>query len=285
MRKYRGPLYQRKSISVKISIQIIMILYIIVAIFPVYFMFSASFKTNDEFLYNKYGLPEHPTLVSFKEAVRGGEKFLRWFINTMLVTFFSVLVSLICAVFAAFAMTHSRFRGHKLLFNGTISLMVIPPVVMIIPLFVFMQRLGFINNYLSVIVIYTGIILPFSIYVLHSFFKTIPSEILDAALVDGCSSFTIMWRIVVPLAGPAVVTICVVNALFVWNELIIAIIFLQLDRVRTLMASIMAFKSKYNIDLPVTMAGLVLMSIPMITLYLAGTKYFIKGLIAGSIKG
>ncbi len=275
----------RVAVAATILLQIFLILYLLVALFPVYFMISASFKSNEEFLFNKYGVPLRITLSSFAEAVRGGEKFLRWFFNTVLVTAGSVAASLACALPAAFALANSQFKAKRTVLNLTISLMVIPPVVMIIPLFVLMQRAGLINNYLSVIIIYTGIVLPFSIYVLFSFFRAVPQEISDAALVDGCTMFRILWRIFLPLSGAAVVTVCVVNALFVWNELVISIIFLQLDKVKTLMAAIMTFKSRYNTDIPVTMAGLVLMSLPMILLYLSGTRYFIEGLVAGSVKG
>jgi ABC-type glycerol-3-phosphate transport system permease component len=102
--------------------------------------------------------------------------------------------------------------------------------------------------------------------------------------MDGCRDIRVLRSIAVPLSGPAVVTIILVNALWVWNELLIAVIFLQKDELKTLMVGLTIFKSRYNLDIPVTMAGLALATVPMLALYFAGQKYFVKGLVAGAVK-
>jgi ABC-type glycerol-3-phosphate transport system permease component len=156
--------------------------------------------------------------------------------------------------------------------------------VMVIPLFKVMIALRILNTYPSVVLIYAGLTLPFSIYMLASFFRTIPGAIIDSARIDGCPDMRVLRSIVVPLSGPAVVTIILVNALWVWNELLIAVIFLQKDELKTLMVGLTIFKSRYNLDIPVTMAGLVLATVPMLALYFAGQKYFVKGLVTGAVK-
>ena len=166
-----------------------------------------------------------------------------------------------------------------------ISLMVIPPVVMVIPLFIFMVKISLVNTYAGVILIYSGLTLPFSIYLLTTFFKSIPQAIIDSAFIDGCSSFKTLTNIILPLSMPPIITLIVVNSLWVWNELMIALIFLQKDQLKTLMVGITVFKSRYNINIPLTMMGLVVITIPMVALYLFGQKYFVKGLISGSVKG
>ncbi len=108
-----------------------------------------------------------------------------------------------------------------------IALMVIPPAVLILPLFVLMVNISLINTLTSVIIIYSGLLIPFSIYLLVSFFRSLPSELFDAAAIDGCTNLDTFWRITLPLSTPALVTLVVVNALFVWNELLIALVFLQ----------------------------------------------------------
>jgi ABC-type glycerol-3-phosphate transport system permease component len=126
---------------------------------------------------------------------------------------------------------------------------------------------------------------PFSIYLLTNFFKSIPHEIIEAAIVDGASTFDVLLRIVLPLSGPALMTLIVVNTLAVWNDLLIALVLLPQDEMRTLMVGVTVFGSRYNSDIPVAMAGMLLASIPMLLLYLAGQRYFIRGLVAGAIKG
>ena len=162
--------------------------------------------------------------------------------------------------------------------------MVVPPVVMVGPLFKLMIQLKLLNTHFSVILIYTGLTLPFSIYMLTNFFKTIPNDIIHSARIDGCTDNRILRSIIVPMSSPAIITIILVNALWVWNELLIAVIFLQRDNLKTLMVGLTVFKSRYNLDIPVTMAGLVLATIPMLALYFAGQKYFIRGMTSGSLK-
>jgi ABC-type glycerol-3-phosphate transport system permease component len=160
----------------------------------------------------------------------------------------------------------------------------VPPVVMIVPLFVLYTRLDLVSTYHGAIVIYAGLITPFSVYLLTTFFRTVPRELFEAAHIDGAGPFTILMRVVLPLSAPALVTLIVVNALFVWNDLLIAIIFLQEDAKRTLMAGISVFQGRYNNQVPLTMAGMVIASAPMFILYVVFQKQFIRGLMAGAIK-
>ena len=132
------------------------------------------------------------------------------------------------------------------------------------------------------IVIYAGLITPFSIYLLTTFFRTLPRELFESARMDGANDLFILWKIVLPLSLPALLTLVVVNALYVWNDLIIAVIFLQDDSKRTLMAGISVFQGRYENQIPLTMAGMVIASAPMVILYIA--KYFIQGLMAGAVK-
>jgi len=165
-----------------------------------------------------------------------------------------------------------------------ISLMVIPPAVLIVPLFNMMVKIGILNTYASVIFIYTGLLLPFSIFLLVSFFRGLPVELFDAASIDGCSSFGTLMRIVIPLSAPALVTLIVVNTLWVWNELLIALIFLQSNDLKTLMPGISQFKGRFNDNEPLVLTGAFLSSLPMIVLYLAGQRFFVRGMVAGAVK-
>jgi len=134
---------------------------------------------------------------------------LVWARNSLIVTSLSVVISTFLAVMAAFAVARMRFKGRQLYLNTMISLMVIPPAVLIVPLFNMMVKIGILNTYASVIFIYTGLLLPFSIFLLVSFFRGLPVELFDAASIDGCSSFGTLMRIVIPLSAPALVTLVV----------------------------------------------------------------------------
>jgi ABC-type glycerol-3-phosphate transport system permease component len=246
-------------------------------------MTVSSFKTKGEYIANKWGLPAVPILDNFSTAF-AGEKFLIRFANSTILTVGAVGISLMIACLAAYAFARMEFPGRRALLNLLISLMVVPPVVLIVPLFVSMVQWKLVNTYQGVILIYTGLLLPFSTYLMTNFFRTIPREIVDAALIDGASNFSVFWRIMMPLSAPAVMTLVVVNALWVWNELLIALVFLQKDELKTLMVGITALRSRNYVDIPATMAGLLIATIPIVVLYIFGQRYFIRGLVSGAIK-
>jgi len=258
----------------------------ICCVFPMYFMLSTSFKSEKEFLTNKYLISASPTLINYHKATtRGGSHFIDWFKSSIIITVTSTFMSLVFAIPIAYMFSQVRTKFTNGLLNITVSLMVVPPIIMVIPLFKMMATFKIMNTYLSVIIIYIGIVLPFSIYVLTSFFRTISTEIIDAASIDGCSLHNVLFKIILPMSRPSIVTVIVVNALFCWNELLVAMIFLQSMKIKTLMAALIIFKNKNLTDIPVIMAGLSMMTIPIIVLYFVGMRYFIKGLSAGALKG
>jgi ABC-type glycerol-3-phosphate transport system permease component len=215
--------------------------------------------------------------------VAGGE-FYRRLANSTILSVGSVGASMVLACLAAYPFARMKFPGKRFLFNLILSLMVIPPVVMIVPLFVSMVRWQLINTYQGTILIYTGLLLPFSIYLMTNFFQTIPHEIVEAARMDGCSTLGVFWRILLPLSAPALVTLVVVNALWVWNELLIALVFMQKDELKTLMVGISALRSRNYVNIPATMAGLTIATIPIVVVYMLGQRYFIRGMVSGAIK-
>lgn len=274
----------KKKVSSSIQ-QLLMILITFVALFPIYYMLVTSLKTRYEYHQNIYGPPLHFTLTNFISAFRTRQQFLTWFFNSSIITFSSVAIGILFASFAAYAFAILDFQGKRTLFNFTISIMVIPAIIMIIPLFVSFVRIGIINMRPSAILVYVGLILPFCIYMLSNFFATIPKELQDAAKIDGCSHLHILILIMIPLSKPAMITLAVVNTLWIWNELLLAMIFLQSDNLKTLMVGLISFKSRNVLDIPMIMAGLLVTIIPMFIIYIIGIRYFMKGLYAGAIKG
>jgi ABC-type glycerol-3-phosphate transport system permease component len=262
----------------------VLIVAALLVIFPGYFMIVTAFKTPEGYSLNKFDFP-HPIFSgNFITALRGG-RFFVWFGNSIAFSLGSVVLSTLVSALAAFAFARMRFAGRNPLLAVITALIVIPPVVMIIPLFLLLARLQLISTYPGAILVYAGLLTPFSIYLLTNFFKSIPHEIIESALIDGASSFDVLLRIVLPLSGPALMTLIVVNTLAVWNDLLIALVLLPQDEMRTLMVGVTVFGSRYNSDVPVAMAGMLLASIPMLLLYLAGQRYFIRGLVAGALKG
>jgi len=263
--------------------QAVLLFAVFIALVPTIFMIMTAVKSDEEYTFDKIGFPDRLVFDHFN-VVLFDSPFFHWMLNSAILAGGSVLLSSAVSCLGAYAIARMEFKGRNLLFSIAVALMAIPPVVMIVPLFVLYSRIGLISTYEGAILIYAGLITPFSVYLLTTFFRTLPKELFEAARIDGAGDFLILWRIVLPLSLPALLTLLVVNALYVWNDLLIAIIFLQDDAKRTLMAGISVFQGRYENQIPLVMAGMVIASAPMIILYIAFQKYFIRGLMAGAIK-
>ncbi|MCS7261605.1 MAG: carbohydrate ABC transporter permease [Anaerolineae bacterium] len=264
--------------------QLVLLLATFTVLFPAYFMVITPLKTQEAYSFSKLGFPTQIYLGNFETALRGGRFFL-WFGNSIILSVGSVALSTLVAALGAFATSRMNFPGRHVLLSVISSLMVIPPVVMLIPLFLFLTRTKLISTYPGAILVYAGLLAPFSVYLLNNFFRTIPHEIIESALMDGASTLDILFRIMLPLSAPALMTLITVNMLWVWNDLLIALVLLPEDSMRTLMVGITVFGSRYNADVPVSMAGMLMASVPIFLIYLFGQRYFIRGLVAGAIKG
>ena len=264
--------------------QLVLLVGLVVVLFPIYFMITTALKSREDYLLSLLSFPWPFEWGNFADATRGGT-FGRWFTNSTIFALGSTISSTLVAALGAFAIARMDFRGRSVLASVSAALMIVPPVVMIIPLFVLFTNLSLVGTYPGVILIYAGLTIPFSVYMLTTFFRSIPKELIESAVIDGASHVRVLWRIVAPLSAPALVTLIVVNTLWVWNDLLIALVFLPSDELKTLMVGITVFRSRYNLDVPVTMAGMLLAALPMAVVYLFGQRFFIRGLTAGALKG
>ena len=255
----------------------------VLALFPIYVMVTAAFKTQSDFLAHPWSPFFRPTLDGFDAAL--DDQFPTWFANTVVLSVGAVVCTLVLASLAGWGFARWTFRGRDTILGVLVSLMVVPPVVLLVPLFVFGVEVGMISTFRLVIVIYVGLMLPFSVYMLANFFRTIPPSMIEAAIMDGASSWRVFRLIVLPLSAAPLLTLTVVNLLWVWNELLIALVFLQDDSKKTLMVGITGFQSRYSLDVPVIMAGLTLATLPIVAVYVFGQRFFVRGLVSGAVKG
>jgi ABC-type glycerol-3-phosphate transport system permease component len=253
------------------------------ALAPVYVMVSGSFKTQKQFLDSPLSPPSQFNLGGYRSA--WSDSFPTWLLNSFLIVTFSVIFTLALAALAAWGFARFPFQGKESLLAIIVSLMVVPPVVLLIPLFKLGVTLSLISTLQIVVFIYMALMLPFSIYMLTNYFKSIPESIIESASIDGASTFQIFRVIVLPLSGAPLATLAVVNLLWAWNELLLALVFLQANEKKTLMVGLTGFQSRYSLDIPTVMAGMSLATLPLVVAYLFGQRYFISGLTAGSVKG
>jgi raffinose/stachyose/melibiose transport system permease protein len=250
------------------------------SLYPLWFIVSTALKTNTAYQLDPTGLPTHPTLDSLRSIV-SDQPLPRWMWNSLLVTVSSVAVSTLVALLAAYAAVFGRFRGYRIFLSTSVALMVVPPVTLLVPMFVLMVDTGWVNHLQSVIVFYTGLLVPFAIFFLANFFRTVPQELIEAAAVEGAGPFTVLRRIVMPISGAASFTLVIVQAIWVWNELLIALVFLQNDSARTLMSGLAQFQGRYATNQPLVLAGALVSIAPVVLLYLSGQRFFVRGLTTG----
>jgi multiple sugar transport system permease protein len=265
-------------------------------LFPFYWMISSSFKTRAEIggrtpVY----IPSALRLDAFSELFDPSnpsyQDFGQNILNTLKVAVPTALIAVILAVFGSYAIARLHFRGKNALLNGILMVYLFPGVLLIIPLFAMLaqigDRLGFdVQDNLSVLVLtYLAQTLPVALYMLTNYFRTIPDEIEQAALIDGCSRFEVILRVTLPLAIPALVSVSIYTFMIAWNEFLYALVFLNDHNMFTMPIKINAI---YNDPSPrpnVVMAASTIMTVPIVLLFLALERFLEEGLTAGGVKG
>ena len=277
----------KKSISERIWLAIKYVLLIgftILCLYPLLWLFLASFKTNQELYFNTWGLPEHWSLVNYANAiVKGG--VLKYFGNSVLIAVVSVLVTVILSTMASYAISRMQWKLSKLTYIAFLLGMMIPIYAMIIPLFSIFKSLGLLNSYLSVIIPQMSIGFPLAIFIICGFMKSIPRELEEAAVIDGCNIYQCFGKIVFPIAKSSVVTVAVVQFINVWNDLLLPRIFLTDDSKMTLPVGLTNFQSMYSTDYVGEIAAVVITIVPSVVVYILLHKNIMEGMVAGAVKG
>lgn len=262
---------------------IFLIIISVVALFPIYLLFANSFKKPIEYSINKLNI-QFPFSFENLKTIFLKSDLLIWLKNSFIITAISVLICTFIALFAAYGFSKLKIKGKEILFNILIGLMIFPPIILLIPLFIMMSRIGLLNSLISPIIIYIGLMMPFTIYMLTNFFRIIPDELIQAAKLDGCNDFQILRYVIIPLSGAAIAAVGVVNFFWVWNEFLIALVFLQDESIKTIQVGMTIFQSQYSMNTPLMLMGALISSIPVLILYIFTQRFFIKGIIMGSIK-
>lgn len=253
------------------------------AVVPLLFMVATSFKTEVQYAESQLRLPSEPTLVNYRDIL-GDPMFLAWIRNSFILTVSSVTIGITISALAAYALTQIDFPFRRGTFITVAALLGAPAVTLAIPLFRLMVETNLINTLRGVVITYVGLMIPYTTYFLTGFFRRLPHQLFEAARIDGANHLTIFRRIAVPLSRPGIITLTIVNTLWVWNELLIAIVLLQRNEKRTLMAGLTVFQGEFSSNVPAIMAGLTVAALPMFVLYVTGLRYFMSGFMAGSEK-
>ena len=252
--------------------------------FPIVWMVFNSLKTHDEVFTNIWGPPDVPQWINYPRAWEQANVGIL-FRNSLIVAGSSVVLITLLAALAAYGISKIRFRGNGVLFILFIIAMLVPQQILIVPLYRLMKSLGIINTHLSLIFPYVAGGLPLAIFILTTYFRGIPDDIVEAARIDGCSNIRILWNIVLPVSWPAISAVIIFEFLETWNEFFLALVFIQKIDLRTLPLGIFSFMGRYMIDYSLFFSVLSLSMLPVIIIFLIFQRRFVSGLTAGALVG
>lgn len=262
----------------------ILILYSIIILVPLIIIFFGAFKTAGDLSNNPFGFPKHIALDNFAKAFVKGNMLI-FFRNTIFISVISIAIITILSALAAYAITRINFKyGNAIYYLFMIGL-TIPVQSIMIPSYLLMGKLHLVNNIWSLVIVYVSSCMSFSIFILSGFFRTIPLEVEEAALIDGCSEFKTFTKIILPLGKPALTTIIIFNLLTIWNDFYNPLLYIRDDNIKTLSLGLAKYMGRYVSNYPTMFAAVVISSIPIIMVFLALQKQFVAGITAGAVKG
>ncbi|HUX51352.1 MAG TPA: carbohydrate ABC transporter permease [Spirochaetia bacterium] len=252
-------------------------------VFPFVWVVLTSIRPDSELFTKALQLfPKHVTFAKYKSLL--GSQFLRYILNSIFVATTSTFVTIVVSIFAAYSFSRYRFRGKGPLLGVFAFSQLFPFVVLLTPLYIFFYKLHLVNTYVGLIIAYTAITLPFCVYMLLGYFQSVPVSLDEAALIDGCSTSRVIFRIVLPVAWPGIVATAVYVFIQSWNEYLFALTFMTDEQKKTIPVGLANFFGQYTTDWGSVMSASVIATVPTLVFFLFMQKQLVSGLAAGSVK-
>ena len=255
----------------------------ITTVYPLIFMALNSMRTTQEFLVNPYGIPKTFTLENYKTLITQ-LPFLGSLLHSLIVVVPAVILATMFSALAAFVFTKTPIALGNVFFWLMLTIMFMPGIVVLIPLYVQISHLGLADNFFPAILIYTAINIPYGAYLLRANFRAIPDSVIEAARVDGGSWFKIFYRVVLPMGKAGIVTVAILTFLNIWNELFISLVLLHSSTTIMVTPLLAQLSGRFSSNVPVIMAGLLLGAIPTLLVYFFSARVFIRGMLSGAIR-
>jgi len=276
----------RRRERVQMSMRLLVLLpFMIFVLFPFYWVFVTSFKTTPQIsARTSIFWPSPATLEQFRSLLQD-TPFLLWFGNSVLIAAVSTLISVIFAALAAYALSRLRFRGAGTMTTAVLVVYLLPPTLLFIPLYQILSDIGLINTYGALIATYPTFLMPFATWVLIGYFRTIPVELEESAMIDGASRLYAFWKITLPLAAPAMLSVALFAFTTAWNEFLFAFVFIYSESLRTLPIGLLSLVVGDILPWGKLMAAALLTAVPVALLYMYAQRYLVEGLTVGAVKG
>ena len=252
---------------------------LIFLVYPTLWVFIASFKTQETLFSGEFA---DYTLDNYIELMESG--FGVFIFNSLLICLIAVLISTFVSVIAAYVFSRSRFRGKGIVFGSVMLGQTFPWIILVTPMFILFARLGLLNTYGGMIFCYVAVTIPFSVYLLTGYLESVPRSLDEAAIIDGCPQFQVIWRIIFPVILPGVVATATYSFLLMWSEYLFALAFLTKTPMKTMPLELYAFFGEHTTQWGQVMAASALTTLPTLLLFLPLQTRLASGLAAGSVK-
>lgn len=268
----------------RLLINLVVMLFSITCIYPIIWMVYSSLKTGAEFNRNILALPKEPCFDNYVQAFKMGKIGL-YSLNSMFNAVVSSALVILFAFIVGYFIARFKFKGRKFIYVMFLFGMLVPIHALLVPVFIQYKNFGLFDNRMTLIIPYVALGLPFSIFLMEGFIKTVPKELEEAAYIDGSSFINTMFKIVFPVCKPTLVTIGILSFLDGWNEFPFALVLIRSDRLKTISLGLLNFNGQYSQEYTVQMAGLIMAMIPIVIIYGVMNKQIIEGMTGGAVKG
>ena len=281
---FKGPVRLNTRKMGLIGFELLMIGITLVFLLPLYFLVITAFKTSKELIFSPLGWPSAFYTKNFADAWRN-VNMGRAFLNTLLVALPAVCGRIVIASMAAFTIAKKPNRLHEFLFVFFVVGIMIPIYSVLVPMIKQIKDLGLMNSLPGLIIVYIGTGMPFSIFLLTGFTRSLPNELVEAAVIDGCGVYRIFWIIVFPLLKPVLSTLFLLDFLAIWNDFLLPMLTLSSGNSKTITLAMYNFYSEYGSAWEQTFAGYTLAILPLVALFLVLQKNIVAGILVGAVKG
>lgn len=272
-----------RPISFSFLVQIILIANSFIMLYPVVVMVFSAFKGTAEIFEHPFAVPDFTQVQNFSRVL-GETSMPTYFINSIVVTGISIVLIIVLGTMAGYAIARYKSRTNTFILLFFLAGLMLPLKLAVIPLFILLRDLGLLDTRWSLIVTYTAIGLPSAVFIMAGFLRSLPSELEDAARIDGASEPRIMWSVMLPLALPPMAIAAIQNAVPIWNDFFFPLVFIQTDAYKTLPQGLTTFMGEFTTDWGMLFAGLTIAAAPITLLYIALSRQFIQGMTAGAVK-
>jgi N-acetylglucosamine transport system permease protein len=265
--------------------QLAMFSWAFVTALPLLWAVISSLKTDQEILSSPWSLPATPHFENWSRAWTAAS-IGRYFLNSLIVVGGALLLTMLLGSLVAYALARYQFRGNRVLYYTFIAAMFFPVFLAVVPLFFVVQQMGLLGTYHGLILVYTAYAVPFTVFFLHAFFRTLPGEIAEAAFLDGCSHGAVFFRVMLPLARPGLIAVGIFNFLGLWNQYLLPLV-LNPDPDRYVLAQGLAALSVsqgYRSDWSGLFAGMTIAMLPVLVAYVAFQRQIRAGMTAGAVR-